>query len=947
MPAQQHAKPGIKPEMAGRLDYNGNLERIRRTEYPQLYEPQPVADDIINAEDSQLDEMKLSTIYLDHTGATLYSASHVKAQAADMLKAFSANPHSGHPLSKQTSERIDRIRSRLHRFFGVPEETYTMIFTSGTTAAIKLAGEMVPWSKNPEMKSRFMYLRDSHTSVVGLRGLVANSGSFVDTKAVEWQDIESDLNSIFTDSPKRQQQQQQQQQQGKEQDVVVYDLLAYPGQCNFSGQRFPTILSQRLNYNINDENASTDPQIKRKLLVLLDAAALLPTTRLNLDVKTNSSNASKKTQDIHHYPDFITLSFYKIFGMPTGLGALFVKRELQPILQKSYFGGGTVSALVYDEPWQAYRSDFSMKYEDGTPNYQSILSLGHALDSFERNFGSLSNVSDHVVSITKYAYSRLKKLRHSSNGRSVVKFYLGRRGGVSIFDSGVEEIRKYQGGTLALNIVDRNGGMVGYVELERLASMKSIALRVGGHCNPGAMQGFLDLSTKDVEKNYEAGHVCWDDHDVIDGKALGVVRISFGAMTSHEDIDKFVQFIEEYFLDYAPSESTKCLATDTTNISEETSQQQQQQQSDENNIRGNSVELSGMAIYPIKSCHRMKITTEWPVSSFGFLCDRAWMLVRKADDQPMSQKRYPRMAKIHPTVDLKNRCLRINIDDNSGNRNEGVGAHSKSPKDELIIPFESPHVVTVDRVRLCGDSISVDKNGQDHVSDWFSDFLGVSCYLAFERSMLPRLKEEENPAKKDSYNAYSLPTPPPEHYSDQISKNNTCAVNTTSNNESGSPATLCSLRNQKLLSFANESQFLLVTEESVKQLSGWVREEYPNGIDSRGKPLPDLDDCFQYRANIVVKGTIPFEEFRWKRIRIGPDVEFEVQGPCRRCQVMCNDQKTAIPSREPYLTLAKRHRVGGKVVFGVHLQRIIRDRNEDTEGGIPTLKIGTDVTIFN
>ena len=44
--------------------------------------------------------------------------------------------------------------------------------------------------------------------------------------------------------------------------------------------------------------------------VLLDAAAFVPTQPL----------------DLRQYPaDFVTISFYKIFGYPTGLGALLVR----------------------------------------------------------------------------------------------------------------------------------------------------------------------------------------------------------------------------------------------------------------------------------------------------------------------------------------------------------------------------------------------------------------------------------------------------------------------------------------------------------------------------------------------------------------------------------------------------------------------------------------------
>eukprot|EP00198_Chlamydomonas_reinhardtii_P006319 XP_001695655.1 predicted protein [Chlamydomonas reinhardtii] len=52
--------------------------------------------------------------------------------------------------------------------------------------------------------------------------------------------------------------------------------------------------------------------------------------------------------------DFVVLSYYKIFGHPTGLGALVVRREALALLGrgKSYWGGGTVEVAVADRPFQ-------------------------------------------------------------------------------------------------------------------------------------------------------------------------------------------------------------------------------------------------------------------------------------------------------------------------------------------------------------------------------------------------------------------------------------------------------------------------------------------------------------------------------------------------------------------------------------------------------------------
>lgn len=63
--------------------------------------------------------------------------------------------------------------------------------------------------------------------------------------------------------------------------------------------------------------------------VVLDAASLVSTSPLDL------SSCS---------PHFLTLSFYKLFGFPTGLGALLVRKDCAGLLAKAYYGGGTVRA---------------------------------------------------------------------------------------------------------------------------------------------------------------------------------------------------------------------------------------------------------------------------------------------------------------------------------------------------------------------------------------------------------------------------------------------------------------------------------------------------------------------------------------------------------------------------------------------------------------------------
>lgn len=63
---------------------------------------------------------------------------------------------------------------------------------------------------------------------------------------------------------------------------------------------------------------------------LLDAAALAPSSVISLTETP---------------VDAMAISFYKMFGYPTGVGALIVKESFLKILQRPWFAGGTVDVV--------------------------------------------------------------------------------------------------------------------------------------------------------------------------------------------------------------------------------------------------------------------------------------------------------------------------------------------------------------------------------------------------------------------------------------------------------------------------------------------------------------------------------------------------------------------------------------------------------------------------
>ncbi len=100
--------------------------------------------------------------------------------------------------------------------------------------------------------------------------------------------------------------------------------------------------------------------------------------------------------------------------------------------------------------------------------------------------------------------------------------------------------------------------------------------------------------------------------------------------------------------------------------------------------------------------------------------------------------------------------------------------------------------------------------------------------------------------------------------------------------------------------FADGYPLLIISEESLADLNSRLTE-----------PLP----MNRFRPNLVVRNCEPFEEDRWKRIRIG-GIEFAIVKGCARCVVTTIDKETLERSKEPLKTLAAFRKGPRGVMFG-------------------------------
>lgn len=215
-------------------------------------------------------------------------------------------------------------------YFSASADEYTVIFTSGCTAALKLLAETFDYhgdccydncvcNFNQGSQSRthvtckrgsFSYLQDNHTSVQGMREIAFGKAGKVQCIDCNNEDQQKVLNVLHEERSHRN---------------CGNHLFAFPAQSNFSGRKYPLqwitmVTKGQLRWQqsggpsqgtfsgkdgLCDTNGSRSEHCNGNWYTVLDAASLVSTSPLDLSVVK---------------PDFVTISFYKMFGIPTGLG---------------------------------------------------------------------------------------------------------------------------------------------------------------------------------------------------------------------------------------------------------------------------------------------------------------------------------------------------------------------------------------------------------------------------------------------------------------------------------------------------------------------------------------------------------------------------------------------------------------------------------------------------
>ncbi len=380
-------------------------------------------------------------VYLD-SAATSQKPKSVIDAIVDYYNTYNANINRGvYEISERATDAFIASKEKLAKFIGAHgiEET---IYVRNATEALNLVA--LSWGeRNIKSGDRILITEmEHHSNIVPWQMLAKRKGAVLDyvklTHGMAYLDME-DLEAKLEKSPK---------------------LVSVTHVSNVLG-------------TVNDVKRITKLAHECGATVLIDGAQSVP--HMRVDVAAIGC-------------DFMALSGHKMLA-PTGIGALYGRRELLEAMEPVLGGGDMIrSVSMHGATW----NDLPWKFEAGTSNIEGAIGLGAALDYLD-GIG-MDSVREHEQELTRYAMDRFSEIN-----------------AVSVF------------GPPASDIENRSGVMAFAIkgvhphDVATIFDREGIAIRAGHHC---AMPLVTQLVTE---------------------KALS--RMSFYIYNTKEDVDRVVDAI--------------------------------------------------------------------------------------------------------------------------------------------------------------------------------------------------------------------------------------------------------------------------------------------------------------------------------------------------------------------------------------------------------------------
>ena len=380
-------------------------------------------------------------VYLD-SAATSQKPLAVIEAIEKYYKEYNSNVHRGvHTLGTRATDGYEGAREKVRKFINA-KSTEEIIFTRGTTTALNtVAASYGRANLKPGDEIVITYM-EHHSNIIPWQQVAKETGatlkyiSLTEDHALSLEEVKSTITS----------------------NTKIVSIMQV---SNVLG-------------TINPVKEIAEIAHANGAVMVVDGAQSTP--HMKVDV-----------QDLDC--DFFAFSGHKMGG-PTGIGALYGKKELLEKMEPIEFGGEMIDFVnLYESTWK----ELPWKFEGGTPIIAGAIGLGAAIDFLEEV--GLDNIQAHEHKLAQYALDRLSQVD------GITIYGPKERAGVVTFN--IEDVHPHDVAT----VVDADG----------------IAIRAGHHCAQPLMKYLNVFST---------------------------ARASFYLYNTEEEVDKLVSSLiktKEYF----------------------------------------------------------------------------------------------------------------------------------------------------------------------------------------------------------------------------------------------------------------------------------------------------------------------------------------------------------------------------------------------------------------